>query len=94
MCGKWGDSCLSKVLSISASVWMVTPTSEYWAESFSGPRWHPLQCGQTRTFVARCMTFSELAELKLLSENVVLFLDSKTQQEFHFYISVVTLDFS
>lgn len=73
-----GEIFVSKVLSISASVWRVTPTSEYWAKSFSGPRWHPLQCDQTRTFVARCLIFSELAELKLLSENVVLFLDSKT----------------
>lgn len=93
MSGKLGAICLSKELLISAGAWIVTTRSEYWAQSCSGPCQLPLQCGHTAAFVAR-YTFSELTELKLLSENVAWFLGSTKLQEFHFYISVVTLGFS
>lgn len=82
MCGKLGAICLSKEFSVSVSVWIVMTISEYWAKSCNGPHQHPLQCAQTKAFVARCTLFSELAELKLLSENVLWFLNSKSYKSF------------
>lgn len=81
MSGKLGAICLSKELLISAGVWIVTTRSEYWAQSCSGPHQLPLQCAQTVAFVAR-YTFLELAELKLLSENVAWFLGSASYKSF------------
>lgn len=52
--------------SLSAGVWIVTTISQYWAKSCNGPHQHPLQCAHTTAFVARCTTFSDLTELKLL----------------------------
>lgn len=66
MCGKLGAICLSKEFSISASVWIVTTISQYWAKSCNGLHQHPLQCAHTTAFMARCTTFSDLTELKLL----------------------------
>lgn len=68
--------------SVGASVWVVTTISEYWEKSCNGPHQHPLQCARTTAFVARCKTFSELTELKLLSENVAWFSDSKSYKSF------------
>lgn len=77
-----GAICLSKEFSTSASVWMVTAISECWAKGWRGLHQQPSQCAQTVAFVARCTTLSELAELKLLSDNVLGFLNSKSYKSF------------
>lgn len=77
MCGTRGAGCLSKEFCVRDSVGMVTTISDSWERGVhrTPPR-HPFASR------ARCTTFSELTELKLLSEHLGWVLDRENDKSF------------